>query len=96
MLGANVSDTTCAYRWLNWMTDPETQRDAAAWSGMAPANDKACKGRAKEMCETYGVGDDKRLDRVVFAVRPPGGCRVEDGECTDYTTWTERWNDLKE
>ncbi|GAA2210310.1 ABC transporter substrate-binding protein [Nonomuraea monospora] len=94
MLGANVPDTTCAYRWLNWVTAANAQRDAAAWAGMAPANSKACKGRARTMCETYGVGDSKRLDRVTFAVRPPGDCRAEDGECTDYLVWAERWGKL--
>lgn len=92
MLGANVPDTTCAYRWLNWMTAAGVQRDAAAWAGLAPANAKACKGRAKLMCDTYGRG--KRLDRVSFAVRPPGDCRADDGECTDYKAWTERWRSL--
>ncbi|TDD12016.1 extracellular solute-binding protein [Nonomuraea diastatica] len=91
MLGANVPDTTCAYRWLNWVTAPDAQRDAAAWVGLAPANDKACKGRARQMCEAYGVGEDKKLDHVVFAVRPPA-C----GECTDYDAWTERWRELAE
>ncbi|MEV0620234.1 extracellular solute-binding protein [Nonomuraea sp. NPDC050404] len=94
MLGANVPDTTCAYRWLNWVTAADAQRDAAAWAGLAPANDKACKGRAREMCRTYGVGEDKRMARVEFAVRPPGGCQGEDGECTDYAAWTERWQKL--
>ncbi|WP_169789209.1 extracellular solute-binding protein [Nonomuraea candida] len=94
MLGANVADTTCAYRWINWVTAADAQRDAAAWTGMAPANAKACKGRAREMCRTYGMGEDKRLDRVEFAVRPPGDCRAEDGECTDYATWTKRWHEL--
>lgn len=94
MLGANLPDTTCAYRWLNWVTAANAQRDAAAWAGMAPANDKACKGRAKAMCETYGVGESKSLDRVVFAVRPPGGCGAKDGECTDYAAWTQRWREL--
>ncbi|SEF53699.1 putative spermidine/putrescine transport system substrate-binding protein [Nonomuraea solani] len=95
MLGAGVTDTTCAYRWLNWMTASGAQRDAAAWAGMAPANGKACKGRARLMCELYGAGDDKRLDRVLFAVRPPDGCRAEDGECTDYRlVWTDRWGKL--
>ncbi|MGW0810061.1 extracellular solute-binding protein [Nonomuraea sp. NPDC002799] len=96
MLGANVPDTTCAYRWLNWMSGPDAQRDAAAWAGLAPANDKACKGRAKTMCEAYGAGKGKKLDRVAFAVRPPGGCRAEDGECTDYAAWSERWRQLAE
>ncbi|SDM44502.1 putative spermidine/putrescine transport system substrate-binding protein [Nonomuraea jiangxiensis] len=94
MLGAHLPDTTCAYRWLDWVTAPDAQRDAAAWVGMAPANGKACKGRARVMCETYGVGDDKRLDRIAFAVRPPGDCRAEDGECTDYAAWAERWSTL--
>ncbi|MFI6734249.1 extracellular solute-binding protein [Nonomuraea sp. NPDC050451] len=92
MLGANVPDTTCAYRWLNWVTAANAQRDAAAWVGLAPANAKACKGRAEPMCDLYGRG--KKLDRVDFAVRPPGGCRAEDGECTDYLTWLDRWQKL--
>ncbi|MEO3802943.1 extracellular solute-binding protein [Nonomuraea sp. B1E8] len=91
MLGANVPDTTCAYRWLNWVTAPDAQRDAAAWVGLAPANDKACKGRARQMCEAYGAGEDKKLDHIAFAVRPPA-C----GECTDYDAWTERWRELAE
>ncbi|HEX4814288.1 MAG TPA: extracellular solute-binding protein [Nonomuraea sp.] len=94
MLGANVPDTTCAYRWLNWMTAPNAQRDAAAWAGLAPANDKACKGRAEQICDAYGAGERKRTDRVVFAVRPPGGCRAQDGECTDYPAWSKRWSEL--
>ncbi|MFI9596272.1 extracellular solute-binding protein [Nonomuraea sp. NPDC052265] len=96
MLGANLPDTTCAYRWLTWMTAADAQRDAAAWAGLAPANDKACKGRAKSVCDVYGVGDAKRLGRIAFAVRPPGGCRGEDGECTDYAVWGKRWAALAE
>ncbi|WP_171075011.1 extracellular solute-binding protein [Nonomuraea basaltis] len=94
MLGADVPDTTCAYRWLNWVTAPDAQRDAAAWVGLAPANDKACKGRARPICQVYEVGKAKQIDRVAFAVRPPGGCRAQDGECTDYAAWTERWREL--
>ncbi|GGT36397.1 extracellular solute-binding protein [Nonomuraea spiralis] len=94
MLGANLPDTTCAYRWLTWMTSADAQRDAASWVGLAPANDKACKGRGKSICDVYGVGDAKRLARVAFAVRPPGDCRGEDGECTDYAVWAKQWDAL--
>ncbi|MFI7706357.1 extracellular solute-binding protein [Nonomuraea sp. NPDC049480] len=94
MLGVNVPDTTCAYRWLNWMTAPNAQRDAAAWAGLAPANDKACKGRARQICEVYEVGKPKRIDRVAFAVRPPGGCRAQDGECPDYAAWSAQWEKI--
>jgi putative spermidine/putrescine transport system substrate-binding protein len=94
MLGANVPDTDCAYRWLSWMTAPSAQRDAAAWVGLAPANPKACKGRAKQMCELYGADKPGKLDRISFAVRPPGGCLPPEGECTDYAIWRDRWRSL--
>jgi putative spermidine/putrescine transport system substrate-binding protein len=44
------------------------------------------------MCDLYGRG--KKLDRVDFAVRPPGDCRADDGECTDYLTWGKKWEAL--
>ncbi|MCA2227185.1 extracellular solute-binding protein [Nonomuraea aurantiaca] len=94
MLGANIPNTDCAYRWLSWMAAAPAQRDAAAWVGLAPANLKACKGRAKQMCDAYGADKPKWLDRVAFAARPPGGCRGSEGECTDYGTWTEQWGTL--
>lgn len=96
MLGSGVTATDCAYRWLNRMTDPGTQRDAAAWNGLAPANTKACKGRARSVCEAYGANKANRLDRVVFATRPPGDCRPPKGECTDYAAWSQRWRELAE
>ncbi|MEU7828381.1 extracellular solute-binding protein [Nonomuraea sp. NPDC049129] len=94
MLGANIPNTDCAYRWLSWMAAPSAQRDAAAWVGLAPANPKACKGRAKQMCDAYGADKPKWLDRVAFAARPPGGCRGSEGECTDYATWSKQWGTL--
>lgn len=94
MLGANVPNLDCAYRWLTWTADPETQRDAAAWVGLAPANPKACKGKAERICDVYGAQKPEKLDRVTFAVRPPGDCRPQDRECTDYATWTKRWQTL--
>ncbi|WP_219471649.1 extracellular solute-binding protein [Nonomuraea rhizosphaerae] len=101
MLGANVPDTGCAYRWLSWMAEPGVQAEAAAWVGLAPANPKSCRYKdgkvqvAKEMCEAYGADKPGKLSRVAFAVRPPGGCRPPEGECTDYLTWGKQWDSLK-
>lgn len=92
MLRAGVPDTGCAYRWLGYMTSATVQRKAAAWVGLAPANAKACAGAAKRVCEAYGVGKESRLDRIVFAVRPPAGCAA--GKCADFAAWTERWRQL--
>ncbi|MBB6344805.1 putative spermidine/putrescine transport system substrate-binding protein [Nonomuraea muscovyensis] len=92
MLGAGVPDTECAYRWLGYTTSATVQRRAAAWVGLAPANPKACVRGAKRVCDAYGVGKDSRLERIAFAVRPPGGCAA--GKCAGYPAWTDRWREL--
>ncbi|GAA2389366.1 ABC transporter substrate-binding protein [Nonomuraea africana] len=94
MLNASTPSLDCAYRWLSWTAMAETQRDAAAWVGLAPATSKACKGRAEGLCEAYGVGKAAKLAKVAFAVRPPGDCTPPEGECTDYVAWTKRWQGL--
>ncbi|MGW5685777.1 extracellular solute-binding protein [Nonomuraea sp. NPDC003754] len=94
MLNANTPSLDCAYRWLSLTATAETQRDAAAWAGLAPANPAACKGRAKRICAAYEADDPAKLKKITFAVRPPGDCKPRDGECTDYATWTKRWSEL--
>lgn len=94
MLSANTPSLDCAYRWLSWTAASSTQHDAAAWVGLAPANPKACKKELSKLCEAYGIDDEKKFEKVTFAVRPPGDCKPPEGECTDYATWAERWREL--
>jgi putative spermidine/putrescine transport system substrate-binding protein len=84
MLGAGVSDSECAYRWLSWTADPEVQRDAAAWVGLAPAHPQACKGAARRVCDAFGAADAKALDRIEFAMRSP----------SDYEIWAKKWRSI--
>ncbi|WP_343955216.1 extracellular solute-binding protein [Nonomuraea longicatena] len=84
MLGAGVANSECAYRWLSWTADPEVQRDAAAWVGLAPAHPQACKGAARRVCDAYGATDTKALDRIEYAVRSP----------SDYRIWADKWRSI--
>lgn len=94
MLGANASSPNCAYEWLNWVGSADVQGSAAAWTGLAPANRKACDGDARRLCDVYHARDDRELKHVLFAVRPTKDCGGLGGECTDYTDWGKRWKDL--
>lgn len=94
MISAEAAHPNCAYRWLAWMSSTDVQRQAAAWTGLAPADPDACNGRAGRVCAAFHVGEDAWLDRVSFAVRPSGDCGGQDGECTDYTEWESRWRTL--
>ncbi|GAA4231176.1 putative spermidine/putrescine transport system substrate-binding protein [Streptosporangium album] len=96
MLSARPASPNCAYKWLNWTASAGVQRSAAAWTGLAPANPKACAKRAQRMCDVYHVRDDDWIRRVSFAVRPAKDCGGGGGggECTDYTDWMQRWKNL--
>ncbi|MEO3810139.1 extracellular solute-binding protein [Sphaerisporangium sp. B11E5] len=93
MLAARPASPNCAYRWLDWIGSPEAQRQAAAWTGFAPANEEACDGRVTRVCDAYRMTDSAWLKKVRFAVRPSRACDEGTG-CTDYTEWTARWRDL--
>ncbi|GIH98847.1 ABC transporter substrate-binding protein [Planobispora takensis] len=94
MLAAEPASPNCAYKWLNWVVSERTQQRASAWTGLAPANPEGCTGHARPICDRHHLGDDKWLDRVFFAVRPSRDCGGQDGECTDYDDWVNRWKKL--
>ncbi|WP_141703671.1 ABC transporter substrate-binding protein [Planobispora rosea] len=94
MLTAEPASPNCAYRWLNWVTSPEVQSSAAAWTGLAPANPEGCTGRARAVCDLYRLKDETWSRRVFFAARPSRDCGGLEGECTDYTDWVSRWRKL--
>ncbi|MFE3453053.1 extracellular solute-binding protein [Nonomuraea sp. NPDC059194] len=94
MLATNTASLDCAYRWLSWTAESATQHDAIEWVGLAPANPKACKRDVRRICEAYGVEDEEKLEKISFAVRPPGDCKPAERECTDYAAWAARWDKL--
>ncbi|MFC3981422.1 extracellular solute-binding protein [Streptosporangium jomthongense] len=94
MVGTGATSPNCAYKWLNWVGSADTQHSAAAWTGLAPANVKACDGEVRRLCDAYHARDDRELGRVLFAARPTKDCGGSGGECTDYTEWEKRWKDL--
>jgi putative spermidine/putrescine transport system substrate-binding protein len=93
MLAARPASPNCAYRWLDWIGSPEAQRQAAAWTGFAPANAEACTGRAGRVCDAYRMDDIAWVRKIRFAVRPARDCG-EETPCTDYTEWAAQWRDL--
>ncbi|MFC6084384.1 extracellular solute-binding protein [Sphaerisporangium aureirubrum] len=94
MLAARPASPNCAYRWLDWIGSPDAQRQAATWTGFAPANAEACTGRAARVCDAYRMDDQAWVKKIHFAVRPTRDCGGEDTGCTDYADWTARWREL--
>ncbi|MDH2425256.1 extracellular solute-binding protein [Sphaerisporangium sp. TRM90804] len=93
MVSARATAPNCAYRWLDYMSSKSAQREAAAWTGLAPANPDACERRTARVCSAYRLDDDAWLKKIEFAVRPGVDCPRGE-RCTDYAEWTARWRAL--
>ncbi len=94
VISADAAAPNCAHRWVGHMISRDVQRDAAAWTGLAPVNPKACTGRTRRVCDGYRVIDRGLADRVAFAVRPAKDCGDGRAECTDYAEWERRWREI--
>ncbi|GGM67903.1 spermidine/putrescine ABC transporter substrate-binding protein [Thermopolyspora flexuosa] len=94
MITAGAANVNCAYRWLGHVSSADVQREAAAWTGLAPANPKACTGRTRRICDDYRVDDPGLRGRIVFAVRPTADCGDGTTGCVDHAEWQRRWREL--
>lgn len=95
MIGARAENPNCMYQWLNWATSPEVQQAVAEWSGVAPANPKACEGQrlSRQFCDAYHVGDRQFIDKVEFPHLPPTKCH--SGKCTRFAEWSQEWQSAR-
>ncbi|GLW98105.1 extracellular solute-binding protein [Microtetraspora sp. NBRC 16547] len=89
MVSSSAAHPSCAYEWLDWTSSTTVQKEAAEWTGLAPANQVACTGRTKRICADYESFDD-----VYFASRPSKDCGGGKRECAGYGQWVERWKRL--
>ncbi|MEV5751278.1 extracellular solute-binding protein [Actinoallomurus sp. NPDC052308] len=93
MIGARADHPNCMYQWLNWVSSPEVQQQAAEWDGVAPANPEACgHDRLRpQFCSAYHVGDRAYLNKIVFSRTPTEDCGGNGEGCTDYAAWARAW-----
>jgi putative spermidine/putrescine transport system substrate-binding protein len=91
MIGARAENRNCMYQWLNWVTSPDVQQQVAEWSGVAPANPKACEGDrlSRRFCDAYHVDDRQFIGKVDFAHPPRQKC--PGGECATFAEWSRAW-----
>jgi putative spermidine/putrescine transport system substrate-binding protein len=98
MIDAKAKHPNCAYKWINWVTNPDTQAQIAEYFGEAPANLKACSLTTdKNHCKTYHAGDATFYGQLSYWKTPTAKCL--DGRtgvtCKDYAAWTAAWDTIK-
>ncbi|MBT1178014.1 extracellular solute-binding protein [Bifidobacterium callimiconis] len=98
MISSKTKNTTCAYKWLDYIDSPEANAQATEYFGEAPANSEACKfATDKDFCTKYHAGDEAYEKQIWYWTTPISDCL--DGrknvKCTDYTEWTKAWQEIK-
>ncbi len=104
MMSSKASHPNCMLKWMAWMLTPEVQAQVAENFGEAPANPMACKYldagygpyQFKDFCKLFSVNDPNFYGQIAFWKTPLPDCGDPRGQtCTDYSTWTQAWTEIK-
>ena len=98
MVDAKAAHPNCAYLWMNWVTNPDTQAQVAEWFGEAPANIKACDLTVDPThCDTYSAKDEEFFKKIWFWTTPQSDCLDgrTDVKCIPYSEWGKAWSSVK-
>lgn len=99
MLSAKSSHVNCAYKWMAYVSTPDVQAQQAIYFGETPANLKACDAMEKleaGSCAKYHLNEAAAyLEKIKFWKTPQEMCSNGKNECTSYTTWQQKWQEIK-
>ncbi len=99
MLSSNAQHPNCAYLWMKWISEPKPQAQQALYFGETPANTKACPIMdqiQKGACDKYHANEPASyFDSIKFWKTPTKECADGSQDCTDYTTWQQKWTEMK-
>jgi putative spermidine/putrescine transport system substrate-binding protein len=99
MLSSHAKHPNCAYLWMKWVSTPKVQAEQAIYFGETPANTKACPimdELSKGSCEQYHANAPAAyFNQIKFWKTPVQQCGNGKTDCTDYTTWQQKWTEIK-
>ena len=108
MMSSTAKDPNCMLAWMNYTLTDQVQADTAYTFGATPSVTTACDTLKKKLIAGYGAAvgaaayplyhcaDDGYLSKIYLWKTPVSNCGDSRGTtCTDYTTWTQDWTDVK-
>jgi putative spermidine/putrescine transport system substrate-binding protein len=99
MLSAKAKHPNCAYEWLKWISTPKVQAQQAVYFGETPANTKACPlmdAQSPGSCAKYHANAPAAyFNRIKFWKTPQADCGNGQTNCTDYSVWQQKWQEVK-
>jgi putative spermidine/putrescine transport system substrate-binding protein len=99
MLSSKAKHPNCAYRWMQWISQPKPQAQQAIYFGETPVNKKACKvmdSLSKGSCAQYSGNKTESYYRSIkFWKTPIADCGNGQKNCMDLRAWTDAWTKIK-
>jgi putative spermidine/putrescine transport system substrate-binding protein len=98
MLATHAKHPNCAYKWVNWVSNPKVQAEQAISFGETPANTKACPYMElikKGSCVKYHANAPSAyFNSIKFWKTPVKNCGNGKNDCTDYSVWQRKWTEV--
>ena len=97
MISSKAAHPNCMYKWMDWISSPEVNAQAAEHFGEAPANTEACKHTTEpDFCDIYHATDADFAAKIHYWTTPQKNCVDGSGDdCTAYTEWVDKWQQIK-
>jgi putative spermidine/putrescine transport system substrate-binding protein len=97
MISSKAKHPNCMYKWMDWITSPKVNAQVAEYFGEAPSQTKACAETSdKSFCDTYHALDANYAKQIHYWTTPQKQCVDGSGnDCTDYSTWVTKWQEIK-
>jgi putative spermidine/putrescine transport system substrate-binding protein len=86
MLSKKAKHPICAYKYMNYTSRPDVQRQIVDVTGYSPPNLKTCEVLGEERCKALHVRDTKFYDTIKYWETPVAP--------TNYRQWTDTWNEV--
>ena len=86
MLAKKAEHPICAYKWMNYTTNPDTQVKVVDVTGYSPANQKTCELLGQQRCQDLHVTDTKYYDSIKYSETPVSP--------TNQQQWVDAWSEV--
>ena len=87
MLSKDAKNPICAYKYMNYVTSPDVQKQVADVTGYSPANTKTCEVVGPQRCKDLHITDSHYYDSIKYWKTPE--------KPTNYRQWTDAWGEVK-
>jgi putative spermidine/putrescine transport system substrate-binding protein len=99
MLSTKSKHLNCAYKFMAFAATPKVQAQQALYFGETPANKLACAqmdALEAGSCAKYHLDQAATyLKQIKFWKTPQQDCGDGRKDCTNYTTWQHKWQEIK-